>query len=103
MFSFKNNFLEITKRTKTGILIALISYNMNRKSILLLSGFLLFLVGFMSFILLIVGLQLSFLVWIDAAGPLVGFLARMFMIIVGIVMAYFGKTNWEDEIAENQQ
>ena len=76
---------------------------MNRKSILLLSGFLLFLVGFMSFILLIVGLQLSFLVWIDAAGPLVGFLARMFMIIVGIVMAYFGKTNWEDEIAENQQ
>ncbi len=73
---------------------------MNRKTAILLTGFFLFLFGFLAFFIQIIGLQFQFLVWIDAFGSLVGFMIRMLMIVVGFVMAYFGLFDFE---AENKE
>lgn len=62
-----------------------------------LVGFLLAGVGFLALILSLVGLQLSFLTWIDAPGGLFGFVVRLVMIMAGIVLIYFGQTDLEQE------
>ncbi len=62
-----------------------------------LVGFLLAGIGFMALILSLVGLQLSFLTWIDAPGRLFGFVTRLVMIIVGIIMIYLAQTDFKGE------
>ncbi len=52
-----------------------------------LVGFLLFLLGFTALTLSLVGIQWSFLSWIDRISPLFGFVTKILMIIVGIAMA----------------
>ena len=68
-----------------------------KKDYLLLLGFLLFMVGFLALILSLVGLQFGFMTWIDNVGGLFGFIVRLMLIVVGITMAYFGKTDLEKE------
>ncbi|MFN7117785.1 MAG: hypothetical protein ACK4TA_13375 [Saprospiraceae bacterium] len=60
-----------------------------------LVGFLLAGTGFLALILSLVGLNLAFLTWIDAPGPLFGFVMRLVMIIVGVVTIYVAQTNFE--------
>ena len=60
-----------------------------------LVGFLLAGTGFLALILSLVGLNLAFLTWIDAPGPLFGFVMRLVMIIVGVVIIYVAQTNFE--------
>ena len=67
------------------------------KGIYALIGFTLFIVGFLALFLMLVGVQLSFLTWIDAAGRLLGFLIRMAMILGGVLIIYFTQTNWRKE------
>lgn len=62
-----------------------------------LVGFLLAGTGFLSLILSLVGLNLAFLTWIDAPGPLFGFVIRLVMIIAGVVVIYLAQTNFEGE------
>ncbi|MCU0348688.1 MAG: hypothetical protein MUC59_17245 [Saprospiraceae bacterium] len=60
-------------------------------------GFLLFILGFSALVLSLVGVKLSFLVWLDYPGALFGFLAKIFMIIAGIVVVYMTVTDWRVE------
>lgn len=67
------------------------------KGLLTLIGFILLTLGFMALVLSIVGVKLSFLLWIDRPGPLFGFLFRLLMIIAGFVMVYLAQTNYRGE------
>jgi len=62
-----------------------------------LVGFLLAGIGFLSIVLSLVGAKLTFLVWIDLPGPLFGFVAKLMMILVGMVIIYLAQTNFEGE------
>ncbi|MFZ4545279.1 MAG: hypothetical protein ACOYOA_14605 [Saprospiraceae bacterium] len=69
----------------------------NNKTVLLVTGFFLFLFGFLALILQFVGIQLVFLTWIDYFGNLPGFVIRLLMIIAGIVCAAYAGMNNENE------
>ena len=73
-----------------------------KKTIATLVGFLLFLFGFLSLVLSMIGLQLAFLAWLDLAGPLVGFLARLVMILAGVILVMLAQTDWAKERAESR-
>ncbi len=60
-------------------------------------GFLLFILGFSALVLSLVGVKLSFLVWLDYPGALFGFLAKIFMVIAGIIVVYMAVTDWNVE------
>ncbi|MGB0983463.1 MAG: hypothetical protein ACPG19_05445 [Saprospiraceae bacterium] len=59
---------------------------MNRKAVLSIIGFCLFIFGFLSLLLSIVGIKIVFLLWLDYFGGLVGMLLKLSMIIAGIVI-----------------
>jgi glucose uptake protein GlcU len=71
------------------------------KSLFTTIGFLLFILGSSALVLSLVGVKFSFLLWLDAAGALVGFIARIVMMVSGIVLATLANTNWEDEDEAN--
>ena len=60
-------------------------------------GFILFILGFLALGLSLVGVQLSFLTWIDAPGRLFGFATRLLMIIGGIIIVVLTRTDWREE------
>ncbi len=68
-----------------------------KKGIYTLIGFLLFIFGGTALVLSLVGLKLSFLLWIDAAGGLIGFMIRIIMMIGGIVIAVLNTGGWRDD------
>ena len=68
-----------------------------KKGIFTLIGFLLFIIGGTALVLSLVGVKLSFLLWIDAAGGLLGFIIRIVMMIGGIVIAVLSTGNWQEE------
>jgi hypothetical protein len=68
-----------------------------KKGIYTLIGFLLFIMGGTALVLSLVGLKLSYLLWIDAAGGLVGFMIRIIMMISGIVIAVLNTGNWRED------
>ncbi len=70
---------------------------MNKKTLLLIGGFLTFTIGFLSIVLRLIGAQFMFLSWIDFGGRLVGFLIQLLMIVGGIVMAMWARTDFEKE------
>lgn len=49
-------------------------------------GFTLFMLGMLALVLQLVGVQLIFLTWMDNWGGGIGFLLRLIMIIVGLVI-----------------
>jgi len=49
----------------------------------------------MALVLSVVGAKLSFLVWIDYAGAFWGFVIRLLMILVGIIIIYLAQTDFE--------
>ena len=63
---------------------------MNR-GIATLIGFLLLALGLLSIILKMVGVQFSFLLWMDAWGPGVGFVLKLLMVVLGIMVMYFAQ------------
>jgi len=67
---------------------------MSKKGIYAIIGFTLFIVGFLALFLMLVGVQLSYLTWIDAPGRLVGFIIRIGMILSGAVIIFLTQTNW---------
>ncbi len=70
---------------------------MSKKGIYAIIGFTLFIVGFLALFLMIVGVQLSYLTWIDAPGHLFGFIVRIGMILSGAVIIFLSQTNWRNE------
>lgn len=73
------------------------------KGLFTLIGFILFIIGFVSLVLSMIGLQLAFLTWLDAPGRLFGFVARLVMIIGGIVLVALAQIDWERERAESAE
>lgn len=67
------------------------------KAIYTLVGFIIAGLGFSAIVLSLVGAKLSFLVWIDDFGGLVGFLIKLLMIITGIVIVYLARTDFSGE------
>lgn len=74
---------------------------MSKKGILAIIGFSLFITGFLALFLMLVGVQLSFLTWIDAPGKLFGFLIRIGMILSGAVIIFLSQTDWKKEEPEH--
>jgi hypothetical protein len=68
-----------------------------KKSLWVSFGFLLFIFGFVSLVLSLVGLKLSFLTWIDGAGALFGFIVRILMVVGGVVIVYLSTTDWRNQ------
>ena len=60
-------------------------------------GFLLFIFGFSALVLSLVGVKISFLVWLDYPGALFGFLMKIFMIVAGFVTVYLATADWKAE------
>jgi len=67
------------------------------KGIFSLIGFILAGLGFSAIVLSLVGAKLSFLLWIDAFGPLMGFVLKLVMILMGIVIIYLARTDFSGE------
>jgi len=67
-----------------------------KKSILLFSGFLLFILGMLALILSLVGVKLAPLLWIDSWGALTGMVIRLTMILIGLLLAYIANTDWNE-------
>ena len=60
-------------------------------------GFLLFLYGMLALVLSLIGVKLSFLTWIDANGALLGFIIRLLMVMMGLVIVYVVRTDFSGE------
>ncbi|MCB0613000.1 MAG: hypothetical protein H6573_30515 [Lewinellaceae bacterium] len=67
------------------------------KGIFSLLGFLLAGLGFLSIVLSLVGVQFSFLTWLDSFGRLFGFVAKLIMIIAGILILYIAQSDFKGE------
>jgi hypothetical protein len=62
---------------------------MNKNNIINLIGFLLFVIGFMSIFLSLVGLNFTFLSWLNnAVGNSMAFLIHLSMIVSGLIIIY---------------
>ena len=64
-------------------------------------GFLLFILGMISLVLILIGGNLSYLAWIDKPGTPRGILIRIFMIGGGLVMCYLALNPPRDEEEPN--
>lgn len=60
-------------------------------------GFLLFIIGGLALVLSLIGVQLSYLTWIDKPSPLIGFVIRLLMILGGIVIVVLARTDWRED------
>ncbi len=74
-----------------------------KKSVLTIIGFLLFLLGLSALVLSLVGVKLSFLLFIDKGGAGLGFVIRLLMLFGGIVLTWIAKTDFKAENEENDQ
>ena len=70
---------------------------MRLRHIFLIIGFLLFIMGMLSLVLILIGANLSYLAWIDKPGSPRGIIIRMLMIGGGLMMAYFALNPIKDE------
>ena len=74
---------------------------MKNKGLLLLLGYLLFTLGITSVIMELVGTHWYFLAWIEKLGRLPSFIVKILMLIVGILIIVFARTDWEKEKRES--
>ena len=70
---------------------------MKPRHIVLILGFLLFVTGVISLVLIMSGANLSFLAWIDSPGSPRGIIIRILMIGGGLMMAYLALNPIKDE------
>ncbi len=65
---------------------------MNKRNVFTLIGFTLFLIGFMSIVLTLVGMNYSFLSWIESLPAPFGFVTKLVLMFGGMIMLYISKT-----------
>lgn len=70
---------------------------MKYKGLFTLIGFLLFLYGMLALVLTLIGAQLTFLTWLDSFGAGIGFVAKVVMVIVGLVLVYIARSDFAGE------
>ena len=68
-----------------------------KKTIWVIIGFLLFIIGFTALVLSLVGVKLTYLTWIDKPSAMFGFLLRILRIIGGVVIVYLSVTDWRNQ------
>ena len=64
---------------------------------MMIIGFLLFVMGVLSLVLILIGANLSYLTWIDKPGSPRGIIIRMLMIGGGLMMSYLALNPIKDE------
>jgi len=70
---------------------------MKNKGLLLLLGYLLFSLGVTSMVMELVGTHGYFRGWLEHGGRLTAFLLKIRMLIGGILIIVFARTDWEQE------
>jgi hypothetical protein len=74
---------------------------MNRKNLMTIGGFLLFLLGFIGIVVNMVGLNFALTDWVSyIVGSTFGFIFKVLLIIGGIVMVILAYGNDEDRYDE---
>jgi len=68
-----------------------------KQDLLTIIGFLLFVFGMTGLGLSLVGLKWSFLAWMDRLGPMIGFIAKIIMVLSGLVIVALNKINWRED------
>lgn len=74
---------------------------MRMRQFFLILGFLLFVIGMISTVLILIGANLSYLAWIDKPGSPRGILIRLLMIGGGLVMSYMAMNPASDDDEED--
>lgn len=70
---------------------------MRLRTIFMIIGFLLFVMGVLSLVLILIGANLSYLTWIDKPGSPRGIIIRILMIGGGLVITYMALNPERDE------
>ncbi|MCC6279746.1 MAG: hypothetical protein IT262_04040 [Saprospiraceae bacterium] len=76
---------------------------MKNKGLLLLLGFVLFVLGITAIIMSLVGVRWVFLGWMEWGGALVAFVLKIIMSIAGVLLIVFARTDWEQERKESSE
>jgi len=66
------------------------------RPIITVIGYVLVLFGFLSLMLSMIGLRLSFLEFLEFGGPLVALVLRLSMVVIGFILMYVSKTIAQD-------
>jgi hypothetical protein len=69
---------------------------------IMLSGFVLFVLGFTGLAMMLLGLNWAFLTWLDYFGRTLGMILRLVMIMIGIMMFVASNIDWEKEKRESE-
>ncbi len=70
---------------------------MKNKNLVSFLGFIFFILGFGSIGLSLVGINLTFLLWMEYFGTGIGFLLKIIMTLIGFILIYLAQTNWGEE------
>ena len=70
---------------------------MKKTNLLLLSGYFLIVMGFLGLALRMVGLGLWPLHFIHQWSPLAGFISKIILIIIGVVLMFVSRIDWKKE------
>lgn len=70
---------------------------MKNKGLWLLFGYTLLTVGVTAMVMQVVGVHWVFLAWLEWAGRLFAFVVKVLMIMAGILVIVFARTDWEQE------
>ncbi len=74
---------------------------MKNKGLYKLLGFTLFIFGFTSLVLQMVGVQWAFLTFLEIPGRLFAFIFKIFMVLAGLILVVVANTDWENERKES--
>jgi hypothetical protein len=69
--------------------------------LLLLLSFVMFILGFTGMAMMLLGLNWSFMTWLDVFGRTFGLVIRLLMVMGGLVLFVVCNTNWDKEKSEN--
>ena len=67
------------------------------KSIWTLIGFVFFAIGILSIVLALVGVKLSYLLWMDSFGSLWSFILKLVMIVMGGIIMVASRSDFSGE------
>lgn len=70
---------------------------MRSKNLISFLGFVFFILGFTSIGLALVGINLTFLLWLDHWGAGIGFFLKILMTMAGFILIYLAQTDWGKE------
>ncbi|MFN4256181.1 MAG: hypothetical protein ACK4Q5_14365 [Saprospiraceae bacterium] len=75
---------------------------MKNKTTWLVLGLCLFIFGFTSLAMQLVGVQWAFLRFLESIGHLFAFLSKLVMVMGGIILVVLSRTDWERERRESE-